>query len=314
MVETEVGTRSEFDFLWLEVTNQCNLKCRHCYSESGPEAGHTDVLSLNDYEALIDDAAALGCRKIQFIGGEPTLFRQLPTLLRRAQSQSFSFIEVFSNLTRLPEPLISALSETRSNVATSIYGFDETTHDAVTLQPGSFKKTVSNLKKLIAAGIEVRAGFIEMEQNAGAFDRTKHFLAGLGVVTVGWDRLRHFGRGNDGTDAACLSELCGSCSGNVLAIGADGRTAPCIMSKAWSTGSILQQSLGDIVKSVELAALRRDIWSATAEQWRQESHNTAQCGPQAPCFPCAPQAQCPPCRPNTNCNPNHCRPYCFPNP
>jgi sulfatase maturation enzyme AslB (radical SAM superfamily) len=26
------------DFLWLELTNRCNLQCTHCYADSGPTA------------------------------------------------------------------------------------------------------------------------------------------------------------------------------------------------------------------------------------------------------------------------------------
>src|SRR5580658_702755 len=72
-------------FLWLELTNKCNLSCAHCYAESGPRPSRKDVLTTNDYRRLLDEAAAIGCRAVQFIGGEPTLHRGLPELIAHAR-------------------------------------------------------------------------------------------------------------------------------------------------------------------------------------------------------------------------------------
>jgi len=45
--------------------------CKHCYAESGPEGGDTDAVDTERFKSLIHEAHALGCRQIQFIGGEP---------------------------------------------------------------------------------------------------------------------------------------------------------------------------------------------------------------------------------------------------
>jgi uncharacterized radical SAM superfamily Fe-S cluster-containing enzyme len=51
----------------------------------------------------MSQAYALGCRNIQFIGGEPQLNRDFLPLVIKAKSIGFEFIEVFSNL-RTPAP------------------------------------------------------------------------------------------------------------------------------------------------------------------------------------------------------------------
>ena len=58
-------------FLWLELTNRCNLRCGHCYTDSHPGSGHRDRLTTEDLESVLRQAYALGCRSVQFIGGEP---------------------------------------------------------------------------------------------------------------------------------------------------------------------------------------------------------------------------------------------------
>src|SRR6478752_3354581 len=54
-------------FLWLELTGRCNLQCVHCYTESDPWSGHRDLLSAEDYEDVMSQAHALGCRQVQLI-------------------------------------------------------------------------------------------------------------------------------------------------------------------------------------------------------------------------------------------------------
>src|SRR5438045_3225579 len=72
---TEPGLR----FLWLELTGRCNLHCVHCYADSSPTSNH-GTMTTHDWEVVLDQAQELGVRKVQFIGGEPTLhpgFREL---------------------------------------------------------------------------------------------------------------------------------------------------------------------------------------------------------------------------------------------
>lgn len=64
----------DLSFVWLEITGRCQLTCKHCYAESGPSDG---VMLPVDWCRVIDEVAQLGGRMVQFIGGEPTLYRGL---------------------------------------------------------------------------------------------------------------------------------------------------------------------------------------------------------------------------------------------
>jgi MoaA/NifB/PqqE/SkfB family radical SAM enzyme len=70
-------------FAWLEITGKCQLSCAHCYAESGPTGTH-GAMSGADWHRVIDQAADLGVRMVQFIGGEPTLHPDLPELVDHA--------------------------------------------------------------------------------------------------------------------------------------------------------------------------------------------------------------------------------------
>jgi MoaA/NifB/PqqE/SkfB family radical SAM enzyme len=297
------------EFLWLELTNRCNLRCTHCYAESGPQEHVHDLLGRTDYEALINESFLLGCRHLQFIGGEPTLNRDLPDLIRVAFEVGYSSIEVFTNLVSLPEQLLESFVRYKVKVATSVYSYESIMHDRVTQVSGSFEKTMRNIQRLLQAGVSVRAGVIAVDNNQAAVEATVSFLKKLGLEHVSTDRLRHFGRAKDSKDS-CLSELCGNCAGNTLCIGPDGRISPCIMSKDWSVGSVLESSLTEIATSSRLSELRRDIYQATFHT----SGGTVEMGGCNPdrkktCNPDrGPSQPCNPCTPNGVCGPNTCQP------
>jgi 2-iminoacetate synthase ThiH len=59
----------------VELTSTCNLACVHCYAESGLQVRDHNPLTTAEYLAVLDAASAAGCTAVQFIGGEPTLYR-----------------------------------------------------------------------------------------------------------------------------------------------------------------------------------------------------------------------------------------------
>ena len=182
-------------FLWLELTNRCNLTCAHCYAESGPRPSRKDALTTADYKRLLEEATALGCRAVQFLGGEPTLHCGLPELITRARALRYEHLEVYTNGTVLPDTLLSCFVDNRVSMAVSVYADDPDVHDAVTRRIGSHRRTISNLQRMVTAGLDVRIGLIAMDVNKGRVDNTVSFLRGLGIEKVRIDVTRSVGRG-----------------------------------------------------------------------------------------------------------------------
>ena len=56
-----------------------------------------ESLRLEDWLDALRQAADLGCRKVQFIGGEPTLHPNLTKLIVSARELGFTTVEVFTN-------------------------------------------------------------------------------------------------------------------------------------------------------------------------------------------------------------------------
>jgi MoaA/NifB/PqqE/SkfB family radical SAM enzyme len=270
-------------FLWLELTNLCNLQCVHCYAESSPFRAGDDLLGAEDYRDVLSTAAQLGCRQVQFIGGEP-----------------------------LSQPLLDCFVEHDVNIATSVYSHRAEIHDEITRKPGSHRQTMRGIDAVLAAQLRLRAGVITMPLNQGHVEETVEFLLGKGVPEVGRDHVREFGRGSEEAGEESLANLCGNCAGSTLCVAPSGKVSSCIMSKAWSVGSIRETPLAEVVESDRLRNLRRRIYDHTVaprEAARVAPH--ADCEPSCSpsCYPSCVPACAPSCVPS--CQPS-CAPSCFP--
>jgi MoaA/NifB/PqqE/SkfB family radical SAM enzyme len=274
---------SKLDLLWLELTAGCNLNCGHCYAESSPSRVGEQHLASDLYIKIIADAAQLGCQRIQFIGGEPTLHNDLPRFLRAAQSARIPHIEVFTNGTRLSDKLIEVFRETGTQVSISFYSEEPEVHDAITQRRGSHIATSNGIKALAEAKIPLRLFYIEMAENSGHFDRTKRYLETLGATDVSYDRVRHIGRAStlgtpDAIDA--VGELCGMCGSKRVAVLPDGSVAPCIMSRRLIVGHVEDKPLSRILEDNPLQQFRSMLKRATRNS-ADDDPMSPQCSPNA---------------------------------
>ena len=67
------------------VTRECNLKCKHCYSQS-IDSPHPRELDTAEARRLIGQIAETGARLIILDGGEPLMRSDIFELVRHARS------------------------------------------------------------------------------------------------------------------------------------------------------------------------------------------------------------------------------------
>jgi len=73
-----------FSYLRLSVTEVCNFRCDYCLpdgTDCGPDARAKD-LTLDEIRRLVNVFAKLGTRKVRITGGEPSLRKDLPEIIR----------------------------------------------------------------------------------------------------------------------------------------------------------------------------------------------------------------------------------------
>jgi MoaA/NifB/PqqE/SkfB family radical SAM enzyme len=78
-----MGLTGRSAILQVHPSRRCNLRCRHCYSSSGPWESATMALPV--LTRALGDARELGYDVVSVSGGEPLLFAGLLPLLRHAR-------------------------------------------------------------------------------------------------------------------------------------------------------------------------------------------------------------------------------------
>lgn len=289
-------------FLWLEITGKCQLECVHCYADSGPNGDH-GAMSTANWLRVIDDAAVLGVRAVQFIGGEPTLHPDLPALIDRALHRELELeVEVFSNLVHVPTELWSTFARPGVRLACSYYSDNAAQHAAITRRP-SHARTRANIIEALRRSIPLRVGVVSMTDG----QRTEQAIAelrALGVSDIGHDHLRQFGRGVS-DQANRVEQLCGHCGDGVMAIGPTGEVWPCVFSRWLPVGNVRATPLAEVLAGQRSQQVRTELSAAF------EVRNVClpemcdpKCGPY--CSPaCMPQGAGNPCAPRGGCMPNY---------
>jgi MoaA/NifB/PqqE/SkfB family radical SAM enzyme len=238
-------------FLEMEITQFCQLKCAHCYSESGPHGGR-GTMTTDDWEKLIDQAAALGIETVQFIGGEPTLDLDLPRLMRYALGAGLN-VDVYTNLVHVTADLWQLFSQPGVSIGFSWYSADPGKHAEVTGSRASHARTRANIREAVRRGVRLRAGIVEVIEGQG-IEAAMAELRALGVTNMHADRSRGVGRAAHGADPA-VSELCGRCGRGRAAIGMDGQLTPCVLGRFLVAGNVKDTPLGEILDSERWRAI-----------------------------------------------------------
>lgn len=297
----EQTNEQTLEFLWLELTSNCNNRCLHCYATSGP-CQTTDKVSLERWLSLISEARQIGATAIQLIGGEPLLYPNWRQLIEKASQEGYDYIEVFTNATTLTDNDIEFFKQYNVNVATTIYADNAAVHDQITLNPGSFAKTFSNIKKILAADLPLRIASIIMKPNENEVENIMKLCGELGVEVNPPDVVRPTGRGDDkdllpknyskppikppfhtDNESFARATTFHSCLAGKLAITSDGDVIPCIFARNQACGNILEKSLKSIVHGEAL----QQCWRTT----KDKVEKCKDCEYRYACGDCRPLAQ-----------------------
>jgi radical SAM protein with 4Fe4S-binding SPASM domain len=183
----------------LDITNACNLNCKHCYQTVHSSA---EDMSFDKWEKIIGQISSLAGKlmlKPHFglSGGEPTVNPQfIPILKYIRASYPDCDVAVLSNGTSLREEVIEAIGEAAAKVQLSLDGPDAESHDFVRGR-GSFDKTMLGLERLQAAGIYVTFQTVLSRRTAAMINAFFDMAARKKVRGMNFTRFVPQGRGLD---------------------------------------------------------------------------------------------------------------------
>jgi len=166
---------------FVELTSNCNLRCKHCYNNSGISISEIDIKTLKNLVKELDNKVVTS---ITISGGEPLLYSKLSELLSFITNETSLKVAINSNGILLnDEKYIEMLLKNNvSDIQISLDGM-ELTHDLIR-GSGSFCKTINAIKKCINKGIRVRIGYTVNALNYNELEDVCVMVRNLGAVSI----------------------------------------------------------------------------------------------------------------------------------
>lgn len=174
----------------IEPTNHCNLKCPECPSGLGELTRPLGLLSVDDFKKMIDQICDTGFYVQLFFQGEPYINKNLPEMIRYAQSKSI-YVSISTNGHFVSEKKVYSIVENAPDkLIFSMDGLDEESYQNYRVG-GSFKKADEGLRMLIKKRNELKKEkpfvefqFIVMRQNEHMLDDVIKYGKNVGVDKV----------------------------------------------------------------------------------------------------------------------------------
>ncbi len=135
------------------ITRACNLKCVHCYNDSGASKARNE-LSTDQAKVVLDDLAQFGVPSVLFSGGEPLMRPDLFELIGYAGQRGLRTV-ISTNGTLITADVAKNIKQRGvSYVGISLDGIGQI-NDAFRGVPGAFEKAVQGIKNCRDAGVRV---------------------------------------------------------------------------------------------------------------------------------------------------------------
>ena len=166
----------------LEITEACNVKCKHCYNPWRDEHAGKFSLDNNKIDFLLDEFIKNKVFHVILSGGEPlSKFKELCYILEKLNKNNIS-TSLNSNLMLATEEKMLKLKNLGlDHVLTSWFSYYPTETDQITTYKGSYRKIIDGIKATVKVGIRVSANTICTQHNKGTIYKSGVFLNSIGV-------------------------------------------------------------------------------------------------------------------------------------
>lgn len=156
------------------ITRDCNLKCVHCYNDSGAGKKYNDITTAKA-KAVLDDLAGFGVPAVLFSGGEPLLRPDLFDLLGYAGGLGLRTV-ISTNGTVITAEAAEKIRDCGVGyVGVSLDGIGQD-NDRFRGINGAFDKAVEGIRNCAAAGVRVGLRLTLTKRNFYRLDGIFDFL------------------------------------------------------------------------------------------------------------------------------------------
>lgn len=160
----------------IEITQNCNLQCRHCFQKYHPNLS----MSLDKISSIIDILVANKIFEVVLIGGEPMTHKNIMDILRICENKDLAY-SIVTNGTLIDKKVVKEFQKlSRLSVMVSLEG-NKLMHESIR-GVGTFKKVNNVLHSLIEHEIEVEALCTLNAENSRGYREVADYCREIGIV------------------------------------------------------------------------------------------------------------------------------------
>lgn len=175
------GSQPLLPALDVELTERCQNNCLHCcINLPSDDPAAKRELSTAQLQAILQEAAGLGCLQVRFTGGEPLLredFEEIYLFTRRLGMK----VMLFTNARLITPPLADLLAKIPPllPVEISVYGMTPKSYDAAARAPGAYVEFRRGVDLLLKRRVPIVLKWVVLPPNRDELDEFKLWAASL---------------------------------------------------------------------------------------------------------------------------------------
>ena len=159
-------------YLELQITDKCDLRCRHCYIG----VPQNRELTIPQLKSVLDEFENMQGLRLLITGGEPLMHSHFEEFNALLPEYAYRKI-LFTNGLLLDQNLLSKLHV--DEIQLSIDGME---HGHETLRgEGTFRKVIKSVEMALGFGMPVSVATMVHRENQTEFDEMKRLFQGLGI-------------------------------------------------------------------------------------------------------------------------------------
>jgi radical SAM protein with 4Fe4S-binding SPASM domain len=167
-------------YLELQITKNCNLRCRHCYIgdewREGQKRVKADELSPGLIRTILHEFEEMQGLRVLISGGEPLLHAQFNEI-NDMLPEFFVRKVLITNGLLLTEDMLSGLNV--QEIQVSIDGLEHA-HDSLRGR-GTFRSAMTGIRRALDAGFQVSVSTMAHRENLKDFDGLEKLFKEIGI-------------------------------------------------------------------------------------------------------------------------------------
>lgn len=192
---------------YIEITSNCNLRCIHCYNESGELRDQISVEAFKNVLGCYDNPKKAS---ITLSGGEPLLHPQVWKFIDMMLESGILArnILLITNATCITDDVANMLAEKHVSVQVSLNGSRAELHDSI-CGKGNFERTMAGLQRLLSkhANMVIVRNMMNKQNMNDNWDMFCEKLIDMGVHKIMLAGLKKVGRANENLEKIALTPL-----------------------------------------------------------------------------------------------------------